>query len=130
SALKFRTGGIHINGKVPAVEHLRDYSNYLSPEVGLLSADTWTLVAIYLRNLLLTWIVIIPCMAAALMTPRLVFSYYARTVLPGVLYLLVAVGFVALMLGIGYISAHLPSHQLAGTEALRRLRNRARWFTI
>ena len=28
------------------VRHLRAYSNYLSPMLGLLSADTWTLVAI------------------------------------------------------------------------------------
>src|SRR5207237_5080217 len=36
---------------------LRTYSNYLSPQKGLLNADTWTLVAVYLRNLLLNWLV-------------------------------------------------------------------------
>ena len=35
------------------IEHLRNYSNYLTPKLGLLSADTWTLVAIVIRNLLL-----------------------------------------------------------------------------
>src|SRR5206468_2463775 len=33
--------------------HLRTYSNYLSPKLGLLSADTWTLLATYVRNLFL-----------------------------------------------------------------------------
>ncbi len=51
--------------------HLRRYSNYMSPRLGLLSADTWTLVAIYLRNLFLNWLVLIPLMAAALSLPRL-----------------------------------------------------------
>ncbi|APZ92667.1 patatin-like phospholipase family protein [Fuerstiella marisgermanici] len=35
------------------VAHLRQFSNYLSPQVGLFSCDTWTLLSIYLRNFLL-----------------------------------------------------------------------------
>src|SRR5204863_3421200 len=35
------------------------------------SADTWTLVAVYLRNLMLNWLVLIPLLAGALMAPRL-----------------------------------------------------------
>jgi uncharacterized protein YjiS (DUF1127 family) len=53
------------------VEHLRIYSNYLSPQPGLLSADTWTLIASLLRNLLLNWIVFIPVLILALLVPRL-----------------------------------------------------------
>jgi hypothetical protein len=52
------------------VRHLRSYSRYISPRWGLLSADTWTLVAITLRNLLLNWLVLLPLLAAALMVPR------------------------------------------------------------
>ncbi|HMF55886.1 MAG TPA: patatin-like phospholipase family protein, partial [Pyrinomonadaceae bacterium] len=54
-----------------AISHLRTYSNYMSPKVGLLSADTWTLVAIFLRNLILNWLVLIPLILLALMIPRL-----------------------------------------------------------
>jgi len=53
------------------LRHLREYSGYINPRLGLLSAKTWTLVAIYLRNLLLNWLVTIPLLAGALMTPRL-----------------------------------------------------------
>lgn len=53
------------------VIHLRQYSNYLSPRLGLLSADTWTLVATYLRNLLLIWMVLVPLLAAAVAIPWL-----------------------------------------------------------
>src|SRR5882757_4928758 len=33
------------------IQNLRSYSNYLSPRLGMLSADSWTLVATYIRNL-------------------------------------------------------------------------------
>ena len=51
----------------PEISWLRAYSNFLTPRVGLLSADTWTGVAIYLRNLLLNWLVIIPAIAVVLL---------------------------------------------------------------
>jgi hypothetical protein len=53
------------------VSHLRTFSNYLSPRLGLLSADTWTLVATYLRNLFLTWLVFIPPLIGLLVLPSL-----------------------------------------------------------
>jgi hypothetical protein len=51
------------------IQNLRSYSNYLSPRLGLFSADSWTLVGTYLRNLLLNWSVIIPLLAAFLTLP-------------------------------------------------------------
>jgi hypothetical protein len=54
------------------VFYLRNFSNYLSPLTGLLSADTWTLAAIYIRNLLLNWVVLLPLLIAILAVPRLV----------------------------------------------------------
>jgi hypothetical protein len=53
------------------VRHLRTFSNFITPQVGLLSADTWTFVGIYLRNLFLNWIVFIPLLIAALIIPRI-----------------------------------------------------------
>jgi hypothetical protein len=49
---------------------LRACSNYLTPKVGLGSADTWTGVAVYLRNLILNWLVIIPAVCLALLGLR------------------------------------------------------------
>src|SRR5207245_458582 len=43
---------------------LRRFSSYLSPRYGLRSPDTWTLAAIYIRNLLLNWLVLLPCLLA------------------------------------------------------------------
>jgi hypothetical protein len=56
------------------IRHLRQYSNYLNPRLGLFSADTWTLAAIVLRNLLLNWLVILPVLAALLAVPLLAIS--------------------------------------------------------
>lgn len=56
------------------VRHLRAYSSYLTPALGMLSADTWTLVATMIRNLLLNWIVVVPLLLAALLGPRLAVS--------------------------------------------------------
>ncbi|MDT7950849.1 MAG: patatin-like phospholipase family protein [Acetobacteraceae bacterium] len=40
--------------------NLRSYTNYLTPQVGPFTTDTWAAVALYLRNLLLNWLVIVP----------------------------------------------------------------------
>jgi hypothetical protein len=62
-------------GTADPIGHLRDYNNYLSPKLGVLSADTWTLIATVLRNLLLNWLVLIPLLMAALLVPRLYLSF-------------------------------------------------------
>src|SRR5271170_5832218 len=37
---------------VDPIQHLREYNNYLSPQMGFFSADTWTLAATVGRNIL------------------------------------------------------------------------------
>ena len=46
---------------------LRAYSNYLTPRAGLLSADTWAAIALYVRNLMLNWLVILPALCLVLL---------------------------------------------------------------
>jgi hypothetical protein len=93
----------------PEISYLRTYSNYLSPQTGLLSADTWTLAATVIRNLFLNWLVFIPLMMAVLMIPRL---YIAATLhqmhvlwQPWIL----GIGFVLALVGVSYIGLYLPS---------------------
>jgi Patatin-like phospholipase len=59
-----------LNPEPEPLRHLREYSNYLSPRLGILSADSWTLGSLYLRNLLLNLLVLVPIMALALAVPR------------------------------------------------------------
>jgi hypothetical protein len=55
----------------PPIAYLRAYSNYLSPRLGVMSADSWTLVGTYLRNLVLNWLVFIPFLLSLLALPLL-----------------------------------------------------------
>ncbi|MFN7923566.1 MAG: patatin-like phospholipase family protein [Bryobacteraceae bacterium] len=59
------------NGLCAPVHHLRQFSNYLSPSLGLFSASSWTLVSTYMRNLLLNWLVLFPLFFAGMAIPRL-----------------------------------------------------------
>jgi len=52
------------------LRYLRQYSNYLSPRLGIFSGDSWTLVAMYVRNLLLNLLVLVPLLAVLLAIPR------------------------------------------------------------
>lgn len=98
------------------VHRLREYSNYLSPRLGILSADTWVLGATYVRNLLLNWLVLIPVLIAVLAVPRLLVALYGvkpgSAVWPG---LLLAAGFLLNVLALAYVGYERPSHR-----ALRR----------
>lgn len=80
SAWTYRAGqGINevqasLSGKktaVDAVAGLRKYTRYLSPHKGVISADSWALIAIYLRNLLLNWLILIPLLALLIAVPLL-----------------------------------------------------------
>ena len=51
----------------PEISWLRAYSNYLTPRLGISSADGWAAVAIFVRNLILNWLVIIPSSALVLL---------------------------------------------------------------
>src|SRR5947209_7069174 len=56
----------------PEIESLRANSNYLTPKLGALSMDTWSGVAIWLRNLLINWFLLIPLICAAAVTPQVI----------------------------------------------------------
>ena len=53
------------------IRFLRNYSYFLNPQAGLFSLDTWTWLGIYIRNLSLNWLVLIPTLMLLLMVPRL-----------------------------------------------------------
>jgi hypothetical protein len=58
------------------IHHLRAFSNYLAPRVGLFSADSWVLGAIYCRNLLLNQLALIPLILSVLLGVRIVVMFY------------------------------------------------------
>ena len=48
---------------------LRASSNYLTPRTGAMSPDTWTAVALVVRNLVLNWTIFLPLLVAVVLVP-------------------------------------------------------------
>src|ERR1700741_676789 len=55
--------------EVPELRALRASSNYLTPRKGAMSPDTWTAVALVVRNLVLNWTVFLPLFLAVILVP-------------------------------------------------------------
>jgi len=53
-----------------AIAHLRAFSNYLTPKVSLLSADTWSMITIWARNTLLNLVTLVCGIAALILFGR------------------------------------------------------------
>jgi hypothetical protein len=116
--------GSKIDPEYEPIRWLREYSNYLTPQMGFLSADTWTWIAIYLRNLILNWLILIPLMAAVLIIPRVCIDVVKLSpdekFAPIVFFMnwqwhfghystiLLVVGFVLAVIAIDYVNANLP----------------------
>ncbi|MFI5210702.1 MAG: patatin-like phospholipase family protein, partial [Gemmatimonadales bacterium] len=70
------------------LDHLREFSNYLTPRAGLFSPDSWMLAATVLRNVLLNWLVILPLLVAVLWVPLILPRVLELEPPPGALVLL------------------------------------------
>ena len=87
------------------VNHLRANSNYLTPKLGLLSADTWTVVALTIRNLVLNWLVFLPLFMGVLFFPWLCDDVLkAAEDRPGLATPLMWLGIVAVTIGLAFAS--------------------------
>ena len=51
------------------ITFLREYSNYMTPKLGLFGADTWAAIATYLRNVLLNQAILVAFLSAVLCLP-------------------------------------------------------------
>lgn len=76
SALAHDTGGdveavqkLLAMPEAPQVSNLRKYTNYLTPQPGLASTDTWTGVVLWVRNVLINWIMFVPALFALSIVP-------------------------------------------------------------
>jgi len=114
------------NPEAPEMQNLRSYSNYLSPRLGLLSADTWTLVATVVRNLLLNWLVLIPLLAAVLTIPWIYVAIVMKTPAPYTYaFTPLWLGGICLVIGVAYMGINIPSGGNARWSQARFL-----WFCL
>ena len=55
--------------RAEVLRRLRAYTNYLTPQTGPLSNDTWAAIVLYLRNLLINWAVFAPLFLLIMLIP-------------------------------------------------------------
>jgi hypothetical protein len=108
------------------IHHLREYSSYMAPRLGLLTADTWTIIMIWVRNVSVNLLMFLPlAMGLVLALRLLVYSYGSltsqaienSTLLQYVAWAPLAFGFVL------YVAAFTYNGRALGE--FRRERNRA-----
>jgi len=119
------------------IRHLREFSNYLTPKTGLTSVDFWTLIATFIRNMFLNWLVLISWLAAAMMIPKFYlavislqpdwadYTKYNQTMQFWNFWLnfLLALGFALVAVAMAYAIIDVPS-----TGSARRSQRRFLWF--
>jgi hypothetical protein len=117
----------NIDPEAAPVRHLREYSNYMSPRLGLLSGDSWTIASHYLRNLLLNLLVLVPLLAMALAIPRF-FSWglmqnqrWDGTVLPWLFAAFTTMSF-------AYIGAARPLERGSARKAAKKISSNTGYF--
>ncbi|HYW83925.1 MAG TPA: patatin-like phospholipase family protein, partial [Spirochaetia bacterium] len=66
------------------VTHLRAYSSYLTPRGGLFSTDTWAMLAIYLRNVFINLLVLLPLLFLLVLFVRWIIELYVWSLSPTV----------------------------------------------
>jgi hypothetical protein len=97
------------------ISWLRAYSNYLTPRVGIASADSWAAVAICVRNLILNWLVIIPVICLVLLALKIIaaggvrIAHYGIDPLP--MYLILMLGVACLIFAQSFTNRFRPSRR-------------------
>jgi hypothetical protein len=95
------------------IRFLREYSNYLTPRLGFLGADTWTAIAIYSRNLFLNQLIFFSFLSAVLLLPRIVVWITDRAAklrcLPWTPYLAPIAAFLLLLLALTVVTVNMKN---------------------
>ena len=89
--------------------HIRRYCAFLTPKLGLLSADSWTLVCTVVRNMVLNWLILLPLIMAALLFPALYQSLLLSYPSPGTISTFLVLGGIGIISGTAYVVYHLPA---------------------
>jgi hypothetical protein len=90
------------------IRWLRRYSNYLTPQVGLLSADTWAAFATWLRNTLLNQTIVFAGLFVLILVPH-VLSFEVFAPRNG----LVAVWFIGAIFCLSFLASHVVTKNMA-----------------
>ncbi len=97
----------------PALRSLRNYTNFLIPEGGFGSSDTWSAIVLWFRNVLLNWLVFGPVLLAVAMVP-LLYHELLWDVSPRVGVVALLAGYACLLGGTIMVCRSVPTHAYAG----------------
>ncbi len=61
-----------------SIRHLRRYSNYLSPQMGFFSADSWSIATIWIRNTMLIQMTIVLALVALFVVPQICLDLFVK----------------------------------------------------
>ena len=61
-----------------SIRHLRRYSNYLSPQLGFFSADSWSIATIWIRNTMLIQVTILLGLLAIFLVPQMLLEFFEK----------------------------------------------------
>jgi hypothetical protein len=104
--------------KAPAeLDALRRFTDFLAPRPGLASPDIWAGIVLWVRNVLVNWLIFLPALFALAMVPHL-YADVLTAIGPALSWPLLLIGLLGLGVGVYNGVEHLPSH--AFPEPLRR----------
>ena len=98
------------------IKFLRQYSNYLTPKVGLFGADTWAVIATYVRNVMLNMAILVAVLSFVMLVPRLLLwlvTQYSETprtdglYTPGFAFWFGSVALTAFLVAVFFISLNI-----------------------
>jgi len=118
------------------IRFLQQYSNYLTPKRGFFPADTWTLVAEWVRNTLLNQLVLVLFLAGVLLLPHALIRFVFATstwwpellVIASLLGFAVAVGSIAL--NMSWFDAESARQKESWLTRLRARVSRPGWIQL
>jgi hypothetical protein len=102
------------------LQALRNYTDYLTPLGGPFSLDTWAAAVLYLRNVLLNWVVYLPLFVLAVLM-----AIFYRTLIWTVSYqawaqlVCISLGAICVAVNTLFVAGDLPDHRPAGTNGIK-----------
>jgi hypothetical protein len=93
----------------PELDALRRFTNFLAPRPGLMSPDIWAGIVLWVRNVLVNWLIFFPALFALALLPGL-YADLIRGVDPAWTWPLMVIALLCLSVGVYNAAMHLPSH--------------------
>jgi hypothetical protein len=102
---------------MPELRALRAYTNFLAPRPGVASPDTWAGIVLWVRNVLVNWLIFLPALFALALVPGL-YADLLAAIGPGWSWPLLLLALLCLGGGVYNGALHLPSHAVPERASL------------